>query len=156
MKNTNWLTSLIALCSSLAPWTLVNSAGETTDFCKPLPDEPSHSDAIETQLNHQLDQFEWKNYDDFSSVNGNGYYRNCEKLMKDPPLPREILAAYWLKFDGHWAKIKRIHAECLEDNRKLLTSTRELCKLAIRKMKTASKQQTRDLQYLIDKVRLSF
>lgn len=157
VKHTNWLTvaSFIALCLSLAPWTLVSSAVKSADFCESLPDEPSHSGEIKVQLQHQLEQFELKNYDDFAEINGDGYRGYCKRLLKDPPRPRQILAAYWLKFNGHWDKIKRFHDECLEDNRKLLISPRELCQLATRKMKAASKQHSRDIQYLLDNVRLS-
>lgn len=154
----NWVSSLIVLCLSVASWALVNAAIETTQFCETLPVNAFHSQAIETQLDYQLSQFKKEMYANFYTINNYAYQGYCNLLLSEPPRPTQILAAFWLKFTGYVGKIKRIHSDCMEDYRKSLKSSRELCNMAITQMEATSKQHTRDIRYLMDNVRhlLSF
>lgn len=147
------ISTFITACIILGPSILINAAGTLINFCDTLPDSPLYSTAIETQLRDKLDKFEDRNNYVFYEMNQKAYLGFCKVFLKEPQRPRQILTAFWLKFNGYKAKIKQIHDECVEDNKKSLASTRELCKLAVNKMKATSKQHTRDIRYLMDNVR---
>lgn len=153
-KNSNWLPSLVALYLSAVPWALVNVTGDATNYCESLPDAPANMATIERKLQRQLKDFEKKNTEDFRTVNYRSYYDFCDIFLTEPPRPTQILAAFWLKFDGHDHKIKRIHDECMNDSKRL--SARDTCKAAVKKMEAISKQRSRDIRYLMDNVRHSY
>lgn len=155
-KNSNWLPSLIVLCWSFLPWALVNVSGEINKYCESLPDEPANMVTSERRLKRQLEEFEKENYSDFHRATWYEYDDFCDIFMTEPPRPKQILAAYWLKFDGYDHKIKQIHDTTMNDSKHLSASSRESCKLAIKKMEAIRIQRARDIHYLVDNVSYSF
>lgn len=99
-----------------------------------------------------MSRFGKKNNDDFYATNNEAYEEFCAVFLREPQRPKQILMAFWFKYDGYLARIKRIRNEYKEANRNSLASARELCKTAVGKMEAANKQHTRDIRYLMDNV----
>lgn len=152
-RNSNWLSSKIALGLSLLSWTLIDAAEIITNFCQSLPDTPSDLAAIETQFKHELDQIEKEISEDFYAYYGKSYRDYCAIFLREPTRPRQILPAYWLNYDGFREKINRIRVDCVKKISR--APVRQLCELAAREMEATSIQHLRNIQHLIDNVSLA-